>query len=126
MVKRYPDGRSYCPQSEITKPRAKKSKYHAVKTVLDDIKFDSKKEAKRYIQLKQMERAGLIEKLRLQVPFVLIDKSSYGSEIKYVADFVYIENGIEIVEDVKGVKTPVYRLKKRLMAERYGIKIKET
>lgn len=73
-----------------------------------------------------MERAGLIKKLRLQVPFVLVDKSCYEREIKYVADFVYIENDAEIVEDVKGVKTPVYRLKKRLMAERYGIKIKET
>ncbi|WP_286669386.1 DUF1064 domain-containing protein [Thomasclavelia cocleata] len=124
----YPDGRKYNPQSKLTKPKpkTKQSKYNAVKTILDDIKFDSKKEARRYIQLKQMERAGLIKKLRLQVPFVLVDKSCYGREIKYVADFVYIENGAEIVEDVKGVKTPVYKLKKRLMAERYGIKVKET
>lgn len=122
----YPDGRKYDPGLEHKQKKAKRSKYHAVKTVLDDIKFDSKKEAKRYIQLKQMEKAGLIKKLQLQVPFVLVDKSCYGREIKYVADFVYIENGAEIVEDVKGVKTPVYRLKKRLMAERYGIKIKET
>lgn len=124
----YPDGRKFDPgpKHEQKKANAKKSKYHAVKTVLDDIKFDSKKEAKRYIQLKQMERAGLIENLQLQVPFVLVDKSCYGHEIKYVADFVYNENGVEIVEDVKGVKTPVYRLKKRLLAERYGIKIKET
>ncbi len=128
MVKGYPDGRKYNPQSKLTKPKTKtkQSKYNAVKTILDDIKFDSKKEARRYIQLKQMERAGLIKKFRLQVPFVLVDKSCYGREIKYVADFVYIENDAEIVEDVKGVKTPVYRLKKRLMAERYGIKIKET
>lgn len=126
MVKGYPDGRKYSPQSKLTEPKTKQSKYHAVKTVLDDIKFDSKKEAKRYIQLKQLERAGLIKKLRLQVPFVLIDKSVYGREIRYVADFVYVENDVEIVEDVKGVKTPIYKLKKRLMAERYGIKIKET
>jgi len=124
----YPDGRKYDPRPkhEQKKTKVKHSKYNAVKTVLDDIKFDSKKEAKRYIQLKQMERAGLIKKLRLQVPFVLVDKSCYGREIKYVADFVYVENDVEIVEDVKGVKTPVYKLKKRLMAERYGIKIKET
>lgn len=122
----YPDGRKYDPGLEHKQKKAKRSKYHAVKTVLDDVKFDSKKEAKRYIQLKQMERAGLIADLKLQVPFVLINKSSYGREIKYIADFVYTENGIETVEDVKGVKTPVYRLKKRLMAERYGIKIKET
>lgn len=122
----YPDGRKYDPQLENKRKKTKQSKYHAVKTIFDDIKFDSKKEAKRYIQLKQMERAGLIEKLQLQVPFVLVDKSGYGREIKYVADFVYFENGCQVVEDVKGVKTPVYRLKKRLMAERYGIKIKET
>ena len=122
----YPDGRKYDPQLENKRKKTKRNKYHAVKTVLDDTKFDSRKEAKRYIQLKQMERAGLIKKLRLQVPFVLVDKSSYGREIKYVADFVYFENGCQVVEDVKGVKTPVYRLKKRLMAERYGIKIKET
>lgn len=124
----YPDGRKFDPgpKHEQKKANAKKSKYHAVKTVLDDVKFDSKKEAKRYTQLKQMERAGLIENLQLQVPFVLVDKSCYGREIKYVADFVYVENDVEIVEDVKGVKTPVYRLKKRLLAERYGIKIKET
>ncbi len=122
----YPDGRKYNPQPEHKRKKAKRSKYNAVKTILDDINFDSKKEARRYIQLKQMERAGLIKKLRLQVPFILVDKSCYGREIKYVADFVYIENDAEIVEDVKGVKTPVYRLKKRLMAERYGIKVKET
>lgn len=122
----YPDGRKYDPQLENKRKKTKQNKYHAVKTIFDDIKFDSKKEAKRYIQLKQMERAGLIEKLQLQVSFVLVDKSVYGREIKYVADFVYFENGCQVVEDVKGVKTPVYRLKKRLMAERYGIKIKET
>ena len=121
----YPDGRKYSPQPEREK-KTKRSKYNAVKTIFDDIKFDSKKEANRYIQLKQMERAGLISNLALQVPFVLIDKSSYGRAIKYIADFVYIENGSEIVEDVKGVKTPVYRLKKRMMAERYGISIKES
>ena len=110
----YPNGRKYSPQPEQHEQKEiKRSKYHAVKTVLDDVKFDSKKEAKRYIQLKQMERAGLIENLQLQVPFVLVDKSCYGREIKYIADFVYVENDVEIVEDVKGVKTPVYRLKKR-------------
>lgn len=102
-----------------------KSKYKNKKTEIDGIIFDSKLEAERYTQLKIFERAGLIKDLKLQVPFVLIDKSRFGTVIKYVADFVYIEDGQTVVEDVKGVKTDVYRLKKRLLAERYGIEIKE-
>ena len=101
------------------------NKYRNKKTVFDGITFDSMKEAKRYKQLKIFERAGLIKDLKLQVPFVLIDKTSYGRAIKYVADFVYTEDNKMVVEDVKGVRTDVYRLKKRLLAERYGIEIKE-
>lgn len=104
-----------------------KSKYHAKKTVVDGITFDSKKEAKRYLELKAMEKVGSIQNLQLQVPFILIEKSKYGRSIKYVADFVYYnKNGSKVVEDVKGVKTPVYKLKKRLMAEKYGIIVLET
>ncbi len=101
------------------------SKYHAKKTVVDGITFDSKKEAMHYQELKLLERAGEIHDLKLQVPFVLIDKSPYGRQIKYVADFVYYQDGQMVVVDVKGFKTDVYKLKKRLMAERYGIEIKE-
>lgn len=102
------------------------SKYKAKKTIVDNITFDSKKEAARYCELKLLERAKAISNLQLQVSYILIPKSKYGRAIKYVADFVYEENNQVIVEDVKGVKTPVYRLKKRLMAEQYGIEIKET
>lgn len=101
------------------------SKYHAVKTELDGIKFDSKKEAKIYSELKLLERAHEISNLRLQVPYILIEKSEYGREIKYIADFVYEEKGQTVVGDAKGIRTDVYRLKKRLMAEKYGIIIKE-
>jgi len=102
-------------------------KYHARKTEVDGIVFDSKKEAERYRQLLLLQRAGEITGLQIQVPYVLIEKSKYGKTIKYIADFVYREkNGEQIVEDTKGVKTPVYRLKKRLMAEIYGIEIRET
>lgn len=101
-------------------------KYHNSKTVIDGIRFDSKKEAKRYLELKILEKAGAIQDLKRQVPYVLINKSRYGRAIKYVADFVYLENGQLVVEDVKGVRTPVYKLKKRLMAERFGIEVKET
>lgn len=102
------------------------SKYRAKKTVVDGITFDSRKEAKRYCELHLLEQAGQINDLQLQVPYVLIPKSKYGRVIKYVADFTYYENGEFVVEDVKGVLTPVYRLKKRIMAEKYGIVIKET
>lgn len=101
-------------------------KYHNSKTVIDGIRFDSKKEAKRYLELKILEKAGAIKDLRRQVPYVLINKSRYGRAIKYVADFVYYEDDKLVVEDVKGVRTPVYKLKKRLMAEVYGIEVKET
>lgn len=101
-------------------------KYHNSKTVIDGIRFDSKKEAKRYLELKILEKAGVIKELKRQVPYILIDKSCYGRAIKCVADFVYLENGQLVVEDVKGVRTPVYKLKKRLMAEVYGIEVKET
>lgn len=125
----YPNGRKYNPSvfsNEIKPEKKNKSKYNAKKVTVDGITFDSKKESKRYLELKAMEKVGAIQKLQLQVPFVLIEKSKYGRSIKYVADFVYIKNGSKIVEDVKGVKTPVYKLKKRLMAEKYGIVILET
>lgn len=121
----YPNGHKPIPKQ--TTPRgAKKSKYGAVKTEIDGIVFDSKHEAARYQELRLLERAGEINNLRFQVPYILIDKSKYGRSIKYVADFVYERNGDQIVEDAKGARTPVYRLKKRMMAERYGIEIKET
>lgn len=102
------------------------NKYKTKKTIVDNITFDSKKEANRYCELRLLERAKVISNLQLQVTYILIPKSKYGRAIKYVADFVYEENNQVIIEDVKGVKTPVYRLKKRLMAEQFGIAIKET
>ena len=103
----------------------KHAKYNNKKTEVDGILFDSKKEAMRYKHLKAFETSGLIQDLQLQVPYILIDKSKHGRDVKYIADFVYTEDGQTVVEDVKGVKTDVYRLKKRMLAERYGIEIKE-
>lgn len=100
-------------------------KYHSIKTIVDGILFDSKAEAQRYTELKLLERAGKISHLILQPPFKLIEKSKYGRDIYYYADFMYLENGHKVVEDVKGVKTAVYSLKKRLMAEKYGIEVQE-
>lgn len=125
MMINYPNGHKPKQNKTLLK-QAKKSKYRAVKAEINGIMFDSKHEAARYQELRLLERAGEINSLRLQVPYELIAKSKYGKSIKYVADFVYSRNGLTVVEDAKGVRTPVYRLKKRMMAEKYGIEIKET
>lgn len=109
-----------------------RSKYHAKKTVVDGIIFDSRKEADRYLVLKGMEEDGLIENLRRQVRYELVPAFDVDGKhyrpVYYVADFVYMdkETGKEVVEDVKGVRTDVYRLKSKLFARRYGMSIRET
>lgn len=100
------------------------TKYNARKTIVDGITFDSQKEAYRYGELKLLELAGEISCLKLQPRFVLQpgfrDKNGKRqSPISYVADFQYVENGIPIIEDVKGMETPVFRLKKKLFLYRY-------
>lgn len=106
------------------------SKYHAKKTVVDGITFDSRKEAHRYLVLKGMEEDGSIEGLRRQVRYELIPAFDVDGKhyrpVYYVADFVYREDGREVVEDVKGMVTDVYRLKSKLFARRYGMSIRET
>lgn len=106
------------------------SKYHAHKTVVDGITFDSRREARRYQELKLMERAGAIRDLQRQVRFELIPAFDVDGRhyrpTTYVADFVYVEGGREIVEDCKGFRTDVYRLKRKLFAHRYGVSIRET
>lgn len=103
------------------------NKYHAKKTIVDGIEFDSKKEANRYYELLLMKRCGIIKDLQLQVPFELIPKQDGERACKYIADFVYYdcENYCQVVEDVKGIKTDVYKIKRKLMLQVYGIKIKE-
>lgn len=101
------------------------TKYNAKKTVLDGITFASRKESKRYQELRLLERAGEIQDLSLQTPYELIPKQSGERACKYIADFVYMENGKQIVEDVKGKRTPVYIIKRKLMLHVHGIKIRE-
>ena len=102
------------------------SKYRAKKETVDGITFDSRKEASRYRQLKLMEKAKAIQDLQLQVKFPLIPKSKYGREVKYIADFVYDENGKTVVEDVKSVATQTdkFIIKRKLMLYIHGIKIR--
>lgn len=94
--------------------------------------FDSLRERGRFRELQLLERAGKISGLERQIKFDLIP-SQYDENdklvfrgISYVADFTYWENGQFIVEDVKGMKTDVYRLKAKLMYYFHHIKIRET
>ena len=105
-------------------------KYHAKKTGLDGLTFDSQKEARRYAELKLLERAGQIHSLRRQVKYELIPAQKiHGRTVEracsYIADFVYEENGQTVVEDVKGFRTKDYLIKRKLMLERYGVSVRE-
>lgn len=121
-----------------------KNKYYAKKTMFNGIEFDSRKEARRYQELRLLERAGAIRDLELQKKFVLIPAQyetyeRYGKkgqrlqdgqrlvekECAYLADFVYKEDGKTIVEDTKGIKTKDYIIKRKLMLYVHGIRIKE-
>lgn len=100
--------------------------------MIDGFWFDSKLEAKRYKELKLLERSGEIKDLRLQVPFELIPKqrNAYGvaeRAVTYKADFVYSRDGTIgiVVEDVKGFKTKDYIIKRKLMLNMHGITIME-
>lgn len=109
----------------------KRNKYNNLPTIVDEIKFHSKKESARYSQLKLEEKAGLIKDLQLQVPFELIPKLVINGKaeraIKYVADFTYYDQaGNYIVEDVKGIVLDTFKLKYRLMKLQHGIEIKIT
>ena len=118
-------------------------KYGNKKVEIDGHVFDSRKEARRYQELRLLERAGAIQNLQMQVKFVLIpaqreftneiDKKTgrfkkgklLERECSYIADFQYIENGKLIVEDTKGFRTKDYIIKRKLMLHEYGIRIKE-
>lgn len=106
------------------------SKYNAVKERRGTLVFDSKKEARRYDELLLLLRAGQIKDLKLQVGFTLMEgfTTPEGEKVKpivYRADFAYTEGDRRIVEDVKGVKTREYELKKKLMLDKYGITVRE-
>ena len=101
------------------------NKYGAKPVVIDGIRFDSTAEGNRYAELKLMEEHGAIRGLVLQPRYNLyVNEQKVGD---YVGDFYYWDNerNVPVLEDVKGVKTPVYRLKKRIMKAQYGIEIVE-
>src|SRR4051812_28082113 len=109
-----------------------RSKYRAVRTEVDGIVFASKREAKRYSELKMLRDSGHIFLLVRQPRYRLVVNGKHCGD--YVADFEYFpmkaggteyDPGRKVIEDVKGVKTPVYRLKKKLVEAIYGIEIRE-
>lgn len=109
-------------------------KYHAIPTTVDNIRFASKAEARRYSELRLLEKAGAIKRLRLQPKFLLVvAKYQTGAPVSvgyYIADFQYdvpLLHGAwkTITEDVKGVRTETYRLKKKIVEATYGITITE-
>lgn len=124
--------------------RSKGNKYGAVKTYFAGRTFDSAREADRYAELLLLQKAGRISDLRLQVKYVLIPAQyeyyeRYGKngkrlkdgkrciekECAYIADFVYEEGGKTVVEDVKGVRTKEYLIKRKLCLWVHGVRIRE-
>lgn len=106
------------------------NKYGNKKWELDGQTFDSQREARRYQELRWLLRMGLISDLRRQVPYELLPSQKRGGKVverpvKYIADFVYTENGEEVVEDAKGMRTKEYVIKRKLMLWQYGIQIRE-
>ena len=106
--------------------RVRYSKYKNVKVVIDGIKFDSKKEARRYEELKLLQLGGKVSNLELQPKFELqmgfrdINTGKKERAINYIADFQYRDEvGNLIVEDVKGMKTDVYKLKRKMFLAKY-------
>lgn len=121
-----------------------RSKFHAKKVTVNGITYDSKKEANRHAELLLLEKGGAITELRRQVSFLLLPAhyehyERYGKNgkrlkdgrrcveraVSYVADFTYMQDGKLVVEDVKGVRTPEYILKRKLMLHHRNIKIRE-
>jgi len=109
----------------------KTNKYNAIKVVIDGNTFASKKEGNHYCELKIRLKIGEIRNLQLQVPFVLLDgfyhrfQKKMVAKMKYIADFTYEEKYADgtwqlTAVDVKGVRTAVYNLKKKMFLHKYG------
>lgn len=110
--------------------RVGQNKYNARKVTLCGETFDSQRECNRYCELAMLQKAGAISGLQRQVRYELIPAQKIGGKTveratAYIADFVYDEDGRTVVEDVKGVRTPEYKIKRKLMLWRNGIRVRE-
>lgn len=110
------------PPMPAVKPR-KAPKYRNEPTVVDGITFPSRLEADVYVHLNARELAGEIRELRRQAPFAIVINGIHVCD--YVADFVFKEKRRTVVVDAKGVKTAIYRLKRKLMAAVHKVEVRE-
>ena len=111
------------------------SKYKSKKTVVDGIEFDSKREARRWLVLRELEKNGQISDLERQVKFELIPAQRRPDgkgkmrvverAVGYVADFVYIKDGEVVAEDTKGFRTRDYTIKRKLMLFINNVRVRE-
>lgn len=108
---------------------AQEMKYRSTRVDAPDGRFDSKHELRAYRALQLREQAGEISDLARQVTFELAPTVKIDGRkrppVRYIADFVYRENGAQVVADAKGMRTPVYKLKRHLMMTVHGIPILE-
>ena len=116
--------------AEKKTPAPSANKYGNQKAIVNGIEFDSKREARRYMELEVMARAGEIQNLQRQVKYELlpnqkIDGKVVERAVAYVADFVYEKDGEAVVEDTKGHRTRDYILKRKMMLFFHGIRIRE-
>jgi Protein of unknown function (DUF1064) len=110
-------------QARLQSPR--RHKFNAMPTEVDGVRFDSKREARRWAELQLLERAGQIHHLERQVAYPL-HAGAQQPIGAYVSDFSYVSaEGRLVVEDAKGIRTPLYRWKKKHLAAEYGIAIVE-
>ena len=104
--------------------KRKATKYRAVATRVDGIKFDSTKEARCWQDMCLQQQAGQITELRRQIPFAMVVNGHHVCE--YWADFVFKREGKTVVMDAKGFRTEIFKLKRKLMLACHGIEIRET
>ena len=122
----------FAPPESSDAPPVRRSKYNAQPIIRDGIRFHSKREANRWTTLRALERVKLITNLRPQVVFPLTCTSRRSDHTvvvgSYICDFVYqtVPAGDTIVEDVKGVRTDLYRWKRKHFEAEYGVTILET
>jgi len=107
-----------------------RSKYRNVPTVVDGVRFDSKREAKRWGDLRRLERGGQISKLERQVPYQLAPSVKIAGEkrarpaLRFKADFRYVEKGQTVVEDSKGHSDTAFRIRQHLMKAIHGVDVR--
>jgi hypothetical protein len=105
------------------------NKFNAKKVEYDGIKFDSRKECAHYIMLKDKEIRGIIKNLKTQVKYELLPRNERFKPTIYIADFVYEVDGVEVVEDVKGLRKgaaySLFKIKQKLMYDKFKILVNE-